>query len=235
MRTHAHIVGLVEEARLPERVTRRALATFAALADVEARLHRRPVDQVHFHEVGGHDTIVDVVGTAGRARGPRDRRDPGQPGGHRAGDGAGRPRDVAQPGAGRGGPARGRTDLGPQRGRGADHADRGGPAGGAVVGVRSDAPDAGRPARDSEPVPTSSTSCPTAPRWSPVSASIDRPARTSPRSTRPVAPACFDLDADAGQPLDLSRSTSTTPPVNSWPMPWLSSSTPGPTTPGSPP
>ncbi|MGH9097452.1 MAG: LarC family nickel insertion protein, partial [Acidimicrobiales bacterium] len=41
----------------------RALAAFAALADVEARLHRRPVDQIHFHEVGGHDTIVDVVGT----------------------------------------------------------------------------------------------------------------------------------------------------------------------------
>ena len=64
VRTHAHIVGLIEEARLPERVARRALATFAALADVEARLHRRPVDQVHFHEVGGHDTIIDVVGTA---------------------------------------------------------------------------------------------------------------------------------------------------------------------------
>jgi uncharacterized protein (TIGR00299 family) protein len=64
VRTHAHIVGLVEEARLPDRVARRALATFATLADVEATLHRRPVDQVHFHEVGGHDTIVDVVGTA---------------------------------------------------------------------------------------------------------------------------------------------------------------------------
>jgi hypothetical protein len=64
VRTHAHIVGLVEEARLPDRVARRALATFAALADVEATLHRRPIDQVHFHEVGGHDTIVDVVGTA---------------------------------------------------------------------------------------------------------------------------------------------------------------------------
>jgi pyridinium-3,5-bisthiocarboxylic acid mononucleotide nickel chelatase len=64
VRTHAHIVGLVEEARLPDRVARRALATFSALADVEARLHRRPVDQVHFHEVGGHDTIIDVVGTS---------------------------------------------------------------------------------------------------------------------------------------------------------------------------
>jgi len=64
VRTHAHIVGLVEEARLPERVAARALATFAGLAEVEGALHRRPVDQVHFHEVGGHDTIIDVVGTA---------------------------------------------------------------------------------------------------------------------------------------------------------------------------
>ncbi len=63
VRTYAHIVGLVEEARLPDRIASRSLATFAALADVEATLHRRPVDQVHFHEVGGHDTIIDVVGT----------------------------------------------------------------------------------------------------------------------------------------------------------------------------
>jgi len=64
VRTHAHIVGLIAEARLPERVSKRALAAFAALAQVEARLHGRSVDQVHFHEVGGHDTIVDIVGTA---------------------------------------------------------------------------------------------------------------------------------------------------------------------------
>lgn len=64
VRTAAHIAGLVEEARLPERVTRRALAAFRALAEVEGRLHRRPPEQVHFHEVGGLDAIVDVVGTA---------------------------------------------------------------------------------------------------------------------------------------------------------------------------
>jgi uncharacterized protein (TIGR00299 family) protein len=64
VRTAAHITGLVEEARLPPRVTRRALAAFRALAEVEGRLHRRPPEQVHFHEVGGLDAIVDVVGTA---------------------------------------------------------------------------------------------------------------------------------------------------------------------------
>jgi uncharacterized protein (TIGR00299 family) protein len=63
VRTHAHILGLLEEARLPERVTRRATTAFGALAEVEGRLHRRPPAQVHFHEVGSHDTIVDIVGT----------------------------------------------------------------------------------------------------------------------------------------------------------------------------
>jgi uncharacterized protein (TIGR00299 family) protein len=63
VRTAAHITGLVEEARLPDRVRRRALATFSLLAEVEGHLHRRPPEQVHFHEVGGIDAIIDVVGT----------------------------------------------------------------------------------------------------------------------------------------------------------------------------
>jgi len=63
IRTHAHIAGVLTEARLPERVRQRALATFAALAAVEGRLHRRPPAQVHFHELGGIDAIVDIVGT----------------------------------------------------------------------------------------------------------------------------------------------------------------------------
>ncbi|HEV7888089.1 MAG TPA: nickel pincer cofactor biosynthesis protein LarC [Acidimicrobiales bacterium] len=63
VRTHAHIVGLIEEARLPDRVRDRALATFGVLAEVEGRLHRRHPSQVHFHEVGALDAIVDIVGT----------------------------------------------------------------------------------------------------------------------------------------------------------------------------
>jgi pyridinium-3,5-bisthiocarboxylic acid mononucleotide nickel chelatase len=63
VRTYSHIAGLITEARLPSRARERALATFARLADVEGRLHRRPTAQVHFHEVGSVDAIIDIVGT----------------------------------------------------------------------------------------------------------------------------------------------------------------------------
>ena len=63
VRTYAHIVGLITEARLPDRARSRALAAFERLGVVEARLHRRPLNQVHFHEVGSTDAIIDIVGT----------------------------------------------------------------------------------------------------------------------------------------------------------------------------
>ncbi len=62
-RTHTDIVGLITGAALPPRVTERALAVFLRLAEVESVLHRRPLSEVHFHEVGGHDAIIDIVGT----------------------------------------------------------------------------------------------------------------------------------------------------------------------------
>jgi len=56
------IVALLEGAELPERVRDRSLRTFTLLADAEARVHGVERDQVHFHEVGSTDAIIDVVG-----------------------------------------------------------------------------------------------------------------------------------------------------------------------------
>lgn len=64
VRTVRHITGLLEEARLPERVRQRSLAAFNLIAQAEGRLHNKPPSQVHLHEVGSLDAIVDIVGTS---------------------------------------------------------------------------------------------------------------------------------------------------------------------------
>jgi uncharacterized protein (TIGR00299 family) protein len=66
-KSHRHfteIRRLLSDARLPERVYRRALGTFERLGRAEAEAHQVPLEKVHFHEVGAIDAIVDVVGTA---------------------------------------------------------------------------------------------------------------------------------------------------------------------------
>lgn len=64
VRTWMHVLGVLEEARLPPRVRDRAVGAFSALAEAEGRVHRRTPSEVRFHEVGGHDTLVDIVGSA---------------------------------------------------------------------------------------------------------------------------------------------------------------------------
>jgi uncharacterized protein (TIGR00299 family) protein len=62
-RPYADIVRLISNAGLPGNVTERSLRVFEALATAEARVHGRTMDDVHLHEVGDVDSIIDIVGS----------------------------------------------------------------------------------------------------------------------------------------------------------------------------
>ncbi|KAA0891621.1 nickel pincer cofactor biosynthesis protein LarC [Oryzomonas rubra] len=65
--THRHYGGIdamIAESSLADSVKERARRIFRRLAEAEATVHGVPLDEVHFHEVGAVDSIVDIVGTA---------------------------------------------------------------------------------------------------------------------------------------------------------------------------
>lgn len=58
----AEISAIITGSSVPGRAKENALAIFTRLARVEARIHGLSVEEVHFHEVGALDAIVDIVG-----------------------------------------------------------------------------------------------------------------------------------------------------------------------------
>ena len=57
-----HEIGhIVEHLDVPEDVKKDVLAVYGLIAGAEARVHGRPVDRVHFHEVGALDAVADVT------------------------------------------------------------------------------------------------------------------------------------------------------------------------------
>lgn len=58
-----HVAAMIESGDLEATVKARARAVFERLADAEAEVHGSTREQVHFHEVGAVDALVDVVGT----------------------------------------------------------------------------------------------------------------------------------------------------------------------------
>lgn len=56
------ILSIVQDSSLPEQIKTRASEIFTRLGSVEAHIHGLELEQVHLHELGGLDTIVDVVG-----------------------------------------------------------------------------------------------------------------------------------------------------------------------------
>lgn len=63
-RTFADIRGLIESSGLAPAVKADAIEIFRVLAEAEGRVHDRPADEVHFHEVGAVDSILDIAGAA---------------------------------------------------------------------------------------------------------------------------------------------------------------------------
>lgn len=59
MKDIEHIIGHLH---VPEKVKEDAIAVYKLIADAESHAHGRPVEEVHFHEVGAMDAVADIVG-----------------------------------------------------------------------------------------------------------------------------------------------------------------------------
>lgn len=64
VRTFSNIRQLIAGSDLDPQVRERSLAIFEILAQAQAKVYRKNVETVHFHEVGAIDSIVDIVGAA---------------------------------------------------------------------------------------------------------------------------------------------------------------------------
>ena len=63
-RNLADIVAIIEESTLATTVKETSKAIFTRLAQAEAKVHGMQVNEIHFHEVGAVDSIIDIVGAA---------------------------------------------------------------------------------------------------------------------------------------------------------------------------
>lgn len=63
-RNLSRILEILEKSSLPPSVKQLSQKMFLKLGEAESRVHGIPLSEVHFHEIGAIDTIIDIVGTA---------------------------------------------------------------------------------------------------------------------------------------------------------------------------
>lgn len=63
-RTYADIKQIIEGSGITEAAKELSRSMFQKVAAAEAAVHGKPIDEVHFHEVGAIDSIVDIVSVA---------------------------------------------------------------------------------------------------------------------------------------------------------------------------
>ena len=63
-RSMSEIREIINGSALNKNVKVKALAIFGAIARAEAKMHHSTPDEVHFHEIGGLDSLLDIVGVA---------------------------------------------------------------------------------------------------------------------------------------------------------------------------
>lgn len=61
-RRASEILAMIEQSDLPARVKRRSLKIFQLIAEAEGKIHGIRPEDVHFHEVGAMDSIIDTIG-----------------------------------------------------------------------------------------------------------------------------------------------------------------------------
>lgn len=58
------IYQIIENSKLNENTKKMSKKIFEIIAVAEAKIHAKPVEEIHFHEIGAIDSIVDIIGTA---------------------------------------------------------------------------------------------------------------------------------------------------------------------------
>ena len=62
-RSLSHILQIIDSSQLSDNVKKKSSAIFQRLGEVEAKIHGVGIEDIHFHELGAVDSIVDIIGT----------------------------------------------------------------------------------------------------------------------------------------------------------------------------